>query len=181
MNRIIAMILALILSIGAAFFGPDGADGDIAKLYQVPGYDVWVTVPSDWEKTDSANMDIQLTNGEMNLSIWVYSKEEPAAGQSALDFFLETNGRLLEKRDDARQLEDVSVTEEEDRTLYHVRWSAVMNGHRNYYDFSFIDFRNTGTMMWVMVNGLPSTIEDCSEDIRGMVSAVTDTAPELYR
>lgn len=181
MNRIIAMILMLLMSIGTIFCGPDGADENITKLFQVPGYDVWVTVPSDWEKTGSQNMDIQLTNGEMNLSIWVYSKRDLTAGQSVRDFFLETNGRLLEKRDDTRQLEDVSVTEEEDRTLYHVRWSAEKDGHRNSYDFSFIEFRNTDTMVWVMVNGMPSVIEARSESIRGMVSTVTDTAPELYR
>lgn len=192
MKRILTMVLILCLSITLAgcleksvsleneeVLENEEIQENEKAVFRVSDYDIWITTPSDWEEAETDNLDLQLENlkADMILSAYGYYKIDMAEGQQAQDLFEEQNELILSRRDHVTELEPMTSMDDTEKTIYSALYSAERSGSKNYYNFFFIDFKHTDSMVWILFTGIPSSIEKNRDGINDIISKVQDTNP----
>lgn len=181
---IIKKILAIMLAL--SLYTTLSADTDKlvnqvekTEAFQVSNYEVWIVVPSDWEESETENLDLQLQKSKSNiiLSAYGFLEMDLAEGQHVQDYFEMQNEYLLSKRDNIIELEPISSIDDAEKTIYSVLYSAERDGIKNSYNFFFIDFKNTDNLVWIVFTGVPSVIKKNKDSINDIISKVQDTAP----
>ncbi len=77
-------------------------------------------------------------------------------------------------------LEPITSIEYEDRITHTAIYSGEKE-HKNYYSLNQVYFKETGDIVWVLLNGAPSEIKNRKKDIEYIVSHITNEEPVIKK
>ena len=184
MKKLFVLILSfsLCLSLSACTSGEAdySVSQDTRKVFQAGDYPIWVTTPSDWKKeSDPDSFDLQCRSPKKDMYLSVFGFSALDLSDDPQDLFeLQTN-EIMSLRDNATEIEPITSTEDDEKTLFTSLYSGEHNGAKYYYRFFFIHFKSTGDMAWISFNGMPSVVENNSEVIDEIISTVQNSDPEM--
>ncbi len=153
------------------------------NVFKVSDYNIWISMSSAWQEDEVENFDLRLENAskKINLSIFAYVKEDMDNNETLEDFFIAQNENLLSKRENVKVIEEMKMTEYDDKVIYSKLYSGKRNGNDNYYYLNLVSFKGTGDMAWILVNGTPSNFEIIYEEVKDSISKVSNVAPMPVR
>lgn len=185
MKKIFAIVFMLLqcVTLSACIGGVtgDAASYDTSEVFQVGDYPILITTPNGWEEeADPGNLDLQCISPkhDVYISAYGYSALDLAEEQTAKELFELQTAELFSARDNAAEMEPISMTEDEEKVLYRNLYSAERDDVKNYYQLFFIHFKNTGDMAWIMINGMPSIIEKSQDTIEDIIAKVQNSELE---
>jgi hypothetical protein len=159
MKKVLLIVLAVVLSVSVCGCGKEEIDPKtVEKVFDITEYNMSITANETFYDNESENYNLQITDDKANISIMAYKTSEFET-MTPKEVYEYHNQDMFSRR------EEVTVIKEEDTGVYvgrkiiHTRYSAVLDGSENYYDTFLIDFEGKGVFAWVLVNGLPETIE----------------------
>lgn len=185
MKRIMTVLTALITAIVLTSCGilPLYNNRSERQVFQVPGYDVWITTPRGWQETDPESLDLQCSSLEwgMYMSVFGFYKMDLAQGESVQILFEAQNDFIMSETEYAQEVEPVSIRKEVDKTIYYALYSGEIEGSKNYFSIFLVEFQDTDDMAWIMFNGMPSSVEEYREAIASIVLDVQNSEPGADR
>lgn len=183
-NAKIWLVVVIILLLGAAGivftnkFSPLNEKNAVqsetgSRVFKAGDYDVWLTVPYDWEKRESDNLDFSCTNGNIQLSMFVFDSSYLDSETTPLAIFIDQNYRLFQKRDNVEMLSS-QETVEDGKHITSEFFTAQREGYEeNQYNTYLVEFDDSDLFLWVCVNGLPEDIAESETQIDGIIRSIT--------
>lgn len=143
------------------------------KVLKAGDYDIWLTVPSDWQERESDNLDFSCTNGDLQLSMFVYDSSYVDDETTPVAVFIDQNYRLFQNRDNVEMLSSRETAENGKHIINEV-YTAQREGYdTNTYCTYLVEFDDSDTFLWVCINGLPEDIVENDTIIDDIIRSIT--------
>lgn len=143
------------------------------KVLKAGDYDIWLTVPTDWEERESDNLDFSCTNGDLQLSMFVFDGSFLDDEETPRAVFIEQNYNLFQNRDNVEMLSS-QETVESGRHITSEFYTAKREGYeKNQYCTYLVEFDDSDMFVWVCINGLPEDIREERTRIDGIIRSIT--------
>lgn len=143
------------------------------KVLKAGGYDIWLTVPDDWQVRESDNLDFSCTNGDLQLSMFVFDGSYLDDETTPLAIFIDQNYRLFQNRDNVEMLSS-QETVEKGKHITNEVYTAQREGYdTNTYCTYLVEFDDSDTFLWVCINGLPEDIVENDTIIDDIIRSIT--------
>lgn len=178
------LAVVLILLLGAAgivfthFFSPlnerNAAQSETGgKVLKAGDYDIWLTVPADWQERESDNLDFSCTNGDLQLSMFVFDSSYLDDETTPLAIFIDQNYRLFRNRDNVEMLSS-QETVENGKHITNEVYTAQREGYEeNQYCTYLVEFDDSDMFVWVCINGLPEDVRVKKTQIDRIIRSIT--------
>lgn len=142
-------------------------------LYTAPDYNFVVTADEYWtEDQDKGNYELKLYNEEEVLYFFVmpFKKMDLVEDLTCEDIQKLQVDELLKNFDKSEEIESSSmILDNRNKIIYESIYSTEVD-HEKDMIYSFgVDLKDSDEMLWVLVLGLPSEMEDNRKDIEKMV------------
>lgn len=178
------LAVVLILLLGAAgmvfthYFSPLNERNSVqsetgSKVLKAGDYDIWLTVPADWQVRESDNLDFSCTNGDLQLSMFVYDSSYLEDGLKPEDILGIQNYRMFENRNNVEAV-DANETVENGKHIISEFYTAQREEYAtNQYNIYLVEFYDSDTFLWVCINGLPEDIAENETQINDIIRSIT--------
>lgn len=160
MKKHFLLFMAICLSLNLCACGIGEKPDSNGVVFSVKDYPMQVICPEGWWQTDADNFDLQCEskNNALIMSIFCYHEIDLPENMSRQEFFESQNQMLLDMRDQASLIEDMSEKQYADKKIASVLYSAENEGHKNYYYMNLVSIDNSDYFAWVLFTGMPSEI-----------------------
>src|SRR5690554_4925542 len=88
------------------------------ECYYLEEYNLEIDIPESWQKTTDTQFDLQFTNGNTYVSLFVYFKNQLAEYQIPLDVSEQHIEELFSKRQNVVKLSEENKEDYEDKVVY---------------------------------------------------------------
>lgn len=133
--------------------------------FNIEKYGITVIGNDNFEESTSGSWDLQITNQKVNISIMVFNIDEIVEDGTQKSIYDLQNKDLLSKRENTTTAEAETITQMSDKKITKTVFSGDRDGIKNYYASYLIEFSNSETFAWGLINGTP---EDIGEDLRAL-------------
>lgn len=143
------------------------------KVLKAGDYDIWLTVPDDWEVRESDNLDFSCTNGDLQLSIFVFDSSYLDDETTPRAIFIDQNYRLFQNRDNVEMLSS-QETVESGKHITNEVYTAQREGYdTNTYCTYLVEFDDSDMFVWVCINGLAEDVREDKTQIDRIIRSIT--------
>lgn len=133
-------------------------------VFEIPLYGLTLTAYDTYRvDAENSSWDLQITDGNAYISVMAYKYIDLSEEQTPEAIYDYHNSDIFSRRDNVKVIEEAAATREESRTITKTRYSAELDGTKNYYDSFLVDFRGNEVFAWVLVTGTPSYVENSKE------------------
>lgn len=174
---ILACVLVLLCLIAAGCGMPEEENETKEKVFNIEDFGLTLKTDESFRLSDGGeNFDLQITDGNCYISFMVYKKIDLAEEQTPESVYDYHISDMFSRRENVTVISEKSYGVYAGRDVIHSRYSAELNGNKNWYDMYLVDFKGEDTFAWVLVTAMPSHLETYGDDYKNVVLALRKTA-----